>query len=143
MAKLLLLLLITFNAHAMDVIPLTVTHDNAAMRLNLSSPIGVPVKSKATVGKVIRNKLKTDLINIAIFVIGVDDTSLKWLATNQERLQAMQAIGFVTNVNDLEKIIALQEKYQLPLLPVNVDPLLSYIQVQHYPLIIAGGAVWQ
>ncbi|HAT9722475.1 TPA: integrating conjugative element protein, partial [Legionella pneumophila] len=26
---------------------------------------------------------------------------------------------------------------------VNVDPLLAYLHEQHYPLIIAEGAVWQ
>jgi hypothetical protein len=55
----------------------------------------------------------------------------------------MQAVGFITNVDSLEQIIALQERFKLPLLPVNVDPLLDYIHEHHYPLIIAKGAVWQ
>ena len=143
MIRILLLLLVTLNAHSMNVIPLTLSQADASLRLNLSSPIGVPAKSKATLGKVTRKELKSELLNIAVFVIGADRDSVKWLEQNQEQLKSMQAIGFITNVNDFEIIVALQDKFKLPLLPVNVDPLLNYIHEQHYPLIIAEGAVWQ
>lgn len=143
MIRILLFLLVTLNAHSMNVIPLTLLQNDASMRLNLSSPIGVPAKSKATSGKVNRKKLDSNLLNIAVFVIGADKESIKWLEQHQEQLKSMQATGFITNVDDFESIVALQEKFKLPLLPVNVDPLLSYIHEQHYPLIIAEGAVWQ
>ncbi|VEB35457.1 integrating conjugative element protein, PFL_4695 family [Legionella sainthelensi] len=143
MIRILLLLLITMNAYSMNVIPLTLSQSDASLRLNLSSPIGVPAKSKATVGKVSHKKLESDLLNIAVFVIGADKESIKWLEEHQEKLKSMQATGFITNVNDFESIVALQEQFKLPLLPVNVDPLLNYIHEPHYPLIIAEGAVWQ
>lgn len=143
MIRILLFLLVTLNAHSMNVIPLTLLQNDASMRLNLSSPIGVPAKSKATAGKVNRKKLDSNLLNIAVFVIGADKESIKWLEQHQEQLKSLQATGFITNVDDFESIVALQEKFKLPLLPVNVDPLLSYIHEQHYPLIIAEGAVWQ
>ncbi|AUH72656.1 PFL_4695 family integrating conjugative element protein [Legionella sainthelensi] len=143
MTRILILLLVTMNVHSMDVIPLTLSHSDASLKLNLSSPIGVPAKSKATVGKVSNKKLESDLLNIAVFVIGADRESIKWLEEHQEKLKSMQATGFITNVNDFESIVALQEKFKLPLLPVNVDPLLNYIHEPHYPLIIAEGAVWQ
>lgn len=143
MIRILLFLLVTLNAQSMNVIPLTLLQNDASMRLNLSSPIGVPAKSKATAGKVNRKKLDSNLLNIAVFVIGADKESIKWLEQHQEQLKSLQATGFITNVDDFESIVALQEKFKLPLLPVNVDPLLSYIHEQHYPLIIAEGAVWQ
>lgn len=143
MIRILLLLLVSLNVHSLNVIPLTLSQSDASLRLNLSSPIGVPAKSKATVGKVSSKKLESDLLNMAVFVIGADRESIKWLEQNQNTLKSMQATGFITNVNDFESIVALQEKFNLPLLPVNVDPLLNYIHEQHYPLIIAEGAVWQ
>ncbi|WP_058442183.1 integrating conjugative element protein [Legionella brunensis] len=143
MIRIFLMLLVTLNVHSMNVIPLTLSQSDASLRLNLSSPIGVPAKSKATVGKISPKKLDTNLLNMALFVIGADRESIKWLEQHQEQLKSMQATGFITNVNDFETIVALQEKFKLPLLPVNVDPLLNYIHEQHYPLIIAEGAVWQ
>lgn len=143
MIRILLLLLFTLNAHSMDVIPLTLSQTDASLSLNLSSPIGVPAKSKATVGKVNRKKLNSNLLNMALFVIGADKESIKWLEQHQEHLKSIQATGFITNINDFESIVALQKKFKLPLLPVNVDPLLNFIHEQHYPLIIAEGVVWQ
>ncbi|QRN03520.1 integrating conjugative element protein [Legionella sp. MW5194] len=143
MIRILLLLLVALNVHSMNVIPLTLSQSDASLKLNLSSPIGVPAKSKANAGKVSRKTLDTNLLNMPLFVIGADKSSIQWLEQHQEELKSMQATGFITNVNDFETIVALQDKFKLPLLPVNVDPLLAYLHEQHYPLIIAEGAVWQ
>ncbi|KTD73796.1 integrating conjugative element protein [Legionella tucsonensis] len=143
MIRILLLLLVTLNVHSMNAIPLTLSQSDASLKLNLSSPIGVPAKSKATIGKINRKTLDTNLLNMTLFVIGADKASIQWLEQHQEQLKSIQATGLITNVNDFETIVALQEKFKLPLLPVNVDPLLDYIHEQHYPLIIAEGAVWQ
>lgn len=143
MTRIFLLLLVSLNVHSMNVIPLTLSQSDASLRLNLSSPIGVPAKSKATVGKVHRKKIDSNLLNMALFIIGADKESYTWLEEHQEQLKSLQATGFITNINNFETIVALQEKFKLPLLPINVDPLLNYINEQHYPLIIAEGAVWQ
>ncbi|HAT1770913.1 TPA: integrating conjugative element protein [Legionella pneumophila] len=143
MIRILFLLLFALNVHSMNVIPLTLSQSDTSLKLNLSSPIGVPAKSKATAGKVSRKTLDTNLLNMPLFVIGADKASIQWLEQHQEELKSIHATGFITNVNDFETIVALQEKFKLPLLPVNVDPLLAYIHEQHYPLIIAEGAVWQ
>ncbi|HAT9314933.1 TPA: integrating conjugative element protein [Legionella pneumophila subsp. pneumophila] len=143
MIRMLLLLLVALNVHSMNMIPLTLSQSDDSLKLNLSSPIGVPAKSKATQGKINRKALNTSLLNMSLFVIGADNASIQWLEQHHKQLQSMQAVGFITNVNDFESIIALQEKFKLPLLPVNVDPLMDYIHEHHYPLIIAEGAVWQ
>ncbi|HHF7365138.1 TPA: integrating conjugative element protein [Legionella bozemanae] len=143
MIRILLLLLVTLNVHSMNVIPLTLSQSDTSLKLNLSSPIGVPAKSKATPGKISRKRLDTKLLNMSLFVVGADKASIQWLEQHQKQLISLQATGLITNVNDFETIVALQEKFKLPLLPVNVDPLLDYIHEQHYPLIIAEGAVWQ
>lgn len=143
MTRIFLLLLVSLNVHSMNVIPLTLSQSDASLRLNLSSPIGIPAKSKATVGKVHRKKIDSNLLNMALFIIGADKESYQWLEKHQEQLKSLQATGFITNINNFETIVALQDKFKLPLLPINVDPLLSYINEQHYPLIIAEGAVWQ
>lgn len=138
-----LLMMLAFNAYCLEVIPLTTVSSDPSMALDLSSPIGVPAKSKAAAGKVSAKKIDRSLFNTAIFIIGTDKTSQQWLQQHQKQLQDLQAIGFITNVDNFEIIVQLQEQSQLPLLPVNVDPLMTLIHEQHYPLVIAGGEVWQ
>lgn len=141
--RVLVLMLIAFKAFSLQVIPLTLSHSESAEQLDLSSPIGVPAKSNATFGKVDAKKIDTSVFHNTLFVIGADPFSRQWLAKHQEQLQHMQAIGFITNVDDFETIIQLQEQSQLPLLPVNVDPLMQLLGVKHYPVVIARGEVWQ
>ena len=139
----LFLMLIAIKAFGLQVIPLTLDHSEASRQLDLSSPIGVPAKSKASFGKVDAKKVDSSVFHNPIFVIGADRLSKQWLTKHQKQLQDMLAIGFITNVDDFETIIQLQEQSQLPLLPVNVDPLMHLIGVRHYPIIIAQGEVWQ
>lgn len=143
MMRVLFLMMIAFNAFSLQMIPLTLGHSDMSSQLDLTSPIGVPAKSKATFGKVDAKKVDTSVFQNAVFVIGADRYSKQWLAQHQKQLQDMQAIGFITNVDDFEIIIQLQEQSQLPLLPVNVDPLMQLISVEHYPIVIAKGEVWQ
>lgn len=143
MMRVLFLMLIAFKSFGLQVIPLTLGHSDASSQLDLSSPIGVPAKSKVTFGKVDTKKIDTSVFHNVVFVIGADHLSKQWLTQHQKQLQDMQAIGFITNVDDFETIIQLQEQSQLPLLPVNVDPLMQLIDVKHYPIVIAEGEVWQ
>lgn len=141
--RILFLMLIAFKAFSLQVIPLTLSHSEPSSQSNLSSPIGVPAKSQVTAGKVDAKNVDTSIFHNNLFVIGADLLSKQWLAKHQNQLQDMQAIGFITNVDDFETIIKLQEQSQLPLLPVNVDPLMQLIGVKHYPIVIAQGEVWQ
>ena len=143
MTRVLLLMLITFKAFSLQVIPLTLDHSRLAGKLDLSSPIGVPVKSKVTFGKVDPKKVDPSIVQDTVFIIGADRLSKKWLAQYQKQLQHMKAIGFITNVDNFKTIIQLQEQSQLPLLPVNVDPLLQLFGIRHYPLVINRGEIWQ
>ncbi|HHT9843868.1 TPA: PFL_4695 family integrating conjugative element protein [Legionella pneumophila] len=141
--RVLFLMLIAFKAFSLQVIPLTLGHSDASSQMDLSSPMGIPAKSRVSAGKVNARKVDTSLFHNTLFVIGADPFSRQWLAKHQRQLQDMQAIGFITNVDNFETIIQLQEQSQLPLLPVNVDPLMQFLGVKHYPVVIAKGEVWQ
>lgn len=143
MLRMSLLMMLAFKAYCLQVIPLTTVSSEPSMALNLSSPVGIPAKSKASVGKVSAKTIDNRLFDTAIFIIGADQLSQLWLQQHQKQLQSLQAIGFITNVDNFEIIIKLQEHSQLPLLPVNVDPLMTLIHEQHYPLVIAKGELWQ
>lgn len=143
MLRILAGVVLSFHAYCMETIPLTALSSDASMRLNLSSPIGVPVQSKATVGSVKRQQISSELFNTPLFIVGADARSINWMENHLEELQEKQALGLITNVGDFETVIRLQQRFQLPLLPVNVDPLLQYLNETHYPFIIAEGALWQ
>jgi integrating conjugative element protein (TIGR03765 family) len=138
------LLAISLNAYSLQEIPLTLNNQNHSNSgLDLSSPIGVPVKSKVRPGKIKARQLKEDIFNQSLFVIGDDESSKSWLDKHAKELKSLQAIGFITNVINIQSIINLQQQYQLPLLPVNVDPLTKHLNVKHYPFIISKGKLWQ
>lgn len=143
MLKLFLGLMISIPAYCLEAMPLTALSQDASLQFNLSSPIGVPVHSKATFGAVQRKSIAAPVFNTTLFVIGGDAASIQWLEKHAQELKEKQALGFITNVNEFKIIIALQRRYQLPLLPVNVDPLLHYLHETHYPLILDGKELWQ
>lgn len=143
MLRIALFMLLAFNVYCLEVIPLATVSNDPSMALNLSSPIGIPAISQASTGKVAAKTIDNPLLDTTIFIIGADKASQEWLQQHQKQLKDMQAIGFITNVNHFEVIAQLQEQTQLPLLPVNVDPLMKLINEQHYPLVISGGKVWQ
>ncbi|QBR84683.1 integrating conjugative element protein [Legionella israelensis] len=141
--RILLLMIISFKAFCLQTIPLVDITAGSNSQLDLSSPIGVPVSSKASVGKVTNQKIDTHLFHNAVFVIGADQLSQKWLTHHQQKLRDAQAIGFITNVDNFDIIIKLQEQTQLPLLPVNIDPLIKLLNISHYPFAITEGELWQ
>jgi len=141
--RILLLMLISLKAFCLQSIPLVDINTTSNTQLDLSSPIGVPVTSKATVGKVAHQKIDRALFHNPVFVIGADQLSQKWLVHHQQKLRDAQAIGFITNVDNFDIIIKLQEQTQLPLLPVNVDPLTRLFNISHYPFAITEGELWQ
>ena len=143
MYRICLLLCLTFNACALEVIPLATVQDTSSMQLDLSSPIGVPAYSKATVGKIVSTKVGRHILDSNIFVMGADSYSQKWLFNNQTKLRESNSIGYITNVKDYALIIQLQEQTQLPLLPVNVDPLMQLLKIDHYPFALTREVVWQ
>lgn len=136
------LVALSLNAYSLQEIPLTLNNANLNSGLDLSSPIGVPVKSRVKPGKIKARQLK-DIFNQSLFVIGDDELSKSWLNKHAKKLKSLQAIGFITNVINIQSIINLQQQYQLPLLPVNVDPLTKHLNVKYYPFIISKGELWQ
>lgn len=103
----------------------------------------LPVTSNASVGKVSRHHVKFSGFSNAIFIIGDDPVSKKWLSNHAKELQQLHALGFITNINHPEVLNELQTQSGLPLLPANVDDLMLLIGTEHYPLMLDKGVVWQ
>lgn len=103
----------------------------------------LPAKSQATAGKVTRHKIDPTNFSYSIFVIGDDALSHFWLKKNARHLEAIHALGFITNIDNTTHLQALQQLTTAPLLPANVDDLLSLLQEHHYPFVVHEGELWQ
>ena len=103
----------------------------------------LPVSSKATVGEVVNRKVTLVNFSYPIFIIGDDATSHQWLQEHAKKLEEAQALGFVANISNSEQLQSLQQLTKAPLLPANVDDLMSLFQESYYPLAFFEGDLWQ
>lgn len=103
----------------------------------------LPVTSKATVGTVSKRKLELVNFSYCMFIIGDDAVSHQWLKDHTRELEEKNALGFITNIDSSYNLQELQQLTKAPLLPANVDDLLTIFKESHYPLIFCEGELWQ
>jgi len=103
----------------------------------------LPAVSKASVGKISKRKLELVNFSYSIFIIGDDAFSRQWLKDHTQELEKMNALGFITNIDNSSHLQELQKLIKAPLLPANVDDLLALLKESHYPLIFHEGELWQ
>lgn len=114
-----------------------------SLKLKESLDYRLPVKSKATRGLVTRHHINFSGFSTPIFIIGDDPVSKTWLIEHAAQLRQLHALGFITNIKNPETLHALQTEFDLPLLPADVDDLMFVLEVNHYPLMMNEGVVWQ
>lgn len=74
----------------------------------------------------------------AIFLIGDDDLSRRWLALRRDRLIQLNAVGYVVNVASKAAWDDLQHQANgLELLPVSGSDLAVRLGISHYPVLIS------
>ena len=95
-------------------------------------------------GKVIIKRVHLPELDAPIFLVGDDALSRQWLEANQRKLLALKAIGFVVNVEGLDRLEALREiAPELSLMPVPADYLANILHIQHYPVLIFSDHITQ
>lgn len=119
----------------------TITEES--LRLKASIDARLPVESKATAGQEPRHSVTITGFSNAIFIIGDDAFSKQWLSDHAEELKQLKALGFITNIKNTETLHELESKFNLPLLPANIDDFMELLSASHYPLIMSEGVVWQ
>lgn len=124
-----------------QVIQEQITQDSLKLQKKLDARL--PVKSKAIAGKVTRHKIEPVKFSYSIFIIGDDALSRQWLKENAQKLEALNALGFITNIANPAHLQELQGLTKAPLLPANVDELLALFQEEHYPFLLHEGELWQ
>ena len=119
------------------------TIEQESLKLKEALDARLPVKSKASNGLVSRHHVAFSGFSNAIFIIGDDPVSKKWLIEHTDELRQLHALGFITNIERTETLNELQTISGLPLLPANVDDLMEILGTNHYPLMLNEGVVWQ
>lgn len=114
-----------------------------SLKLHKKLDARLPVSSKAGTGKIKQRQITQVNFSDPVFVIGDDPISRQWLQEHAKKLEAIHALGFVANISNSEHLQSLQQLTKAPLLPANVDDLMSLFQESHYPLAFYEGELWQ
>ncbi|MBA2656844.1 MAG: integrating conjugative element protein [Tatlockia sp.] len=114
-----------------------------SLKLDQKLDARLPVFSQATAGKVENRKIEHVSFSEAIFIIGDDPISREWLKKHARELEEKHALGFVTNIRDSAHLQTLQALTKAPLLPANIDDLMTLFKESHYPLVFFGSELWQ
>jgi integrating conjugative element protein (TIGR03765 family) len=118
-----------------------ITHESLKLKAPMDARL--PALSNASAGTVTKRKLDSVQFSDPIFIIGDDPLSRLWLKTHSKELEKIKALGFITNISDSNHLKELQKLTNAPLLPANVDDLLSLFHETHYPLMVVAGELWQ
>jgi len=99
----------------------------------------LPVETRSlTVGGVEVERRRTG-VSQPFFLVGCDDTSLRWLQENRERLIALRAFGLVVDAPTVEAYRQLESVAQgLVVRPVPADVLAEHLGIRHYPVLITA-----
>lgn len=114
-----------------------------SLKLQAKLDARLPVKSKASAGKVSKRLIELANFSYSIFIVGDDAFSRQWLKEHAQELEEKNALGFITNVESSSRLDELQELTKAPLLPADVDDLLALFKESHYPFIVYEGVLWQ
>ncbi|HBI22036.1 MAG TPA: integrating conjugative element protein [Legionella sp.] len=135
-------LMMVCSCYALKVISLEMSSD-ADNQLQIMDDIRLPVKSKTQAGIIKSHPIALVNFSSPIFAIGDDAISRDWLVKHAAEMKAMNALGFITNVETKAHLQQLEELAGFPLMPVNIDDLSEILQVSHYPFVFESGVVWQ
>ncbi|WP_416777258.1 integrating conjugative element protein [Xenorhabdus budapestensis] len=103
-------------------------------------PVNTP---ELTPGKVVNRSLQLPGIG-ALFLIGDDADSRRWLSQHAARLAQLHAVGLVVNVSEMAGLQSLRALAPDVLLsPASGSELARRLQLRHYPVLITETALSQ
>ena len=131
--------------------PLERTKDNNERGADKNKQLGaanvellLPIRSVGlTPGKVTARAHNVPFAR-AFFLIGSDGWSKRWLVQHRKVLKDIGAVGMLveaTRIEDLREIAMLAEG--LPITPASGSDIAKAIGIDHYPVGISGGRLWQ
>ena len=105
-----------------------------------------PAVSHFSEGEVAKHPLaeshfKEAISSYAFYVMGDDDQSIAWAKKNAAYLKQIHAFGIVTNIQNEERLKAIEDETRLYLTTANLDGLTA--ETSHYPFLVYKGWVLQ
>lgn len=80
----------------------------------------------------------------ALFLVGDDDVSTRWLRANAERLAQQNAAGLIVNVTSMDGVNRLRALVPgVPMVPASGSQLAGRLQIEHYPVFISASGLSQ
>lgn len=124
-------------------IPLPNKDKNMAMYRNMFEglfPITTTMEQRVLDQSIKHNKPRVK----PIFIVADTVFCREWLDRNQDKLMKIGAIGFVTQVENLDKYLDIRNAYsRLKLLPVSADFVASEFHIDTYPILITAEGISQ
>ncbi|MEQ1968545.1 integrating conjugative element protein [Xenorhabdus nematophila] len=104
----------------------------------------LPVKTpELTPGEVVSRPLQLPGIG-ALFLIGDDPASRRWLSQHAARLKQLHAVGLVVNVSEMAGLQSLRALApDILLSPASGSELARRLQLHYYPVLITENALTQ
>ena len=103
----------------------------------------LPVHSARLQVGVVQPQHRSTGVSQPFFLVGTDETSLRWLETHAERLRALQAFGLVVEAPDARAYGGSPRSRPASLIrPVNADLIAEHLGLEHYPVLITADGVF-
>ena len=103
------------------------------------APLLMPAVNGWTRGKVIAHHLSTHIVfSPPLFIIGDDPDSIAWARAHAEHLRHIHALGVLVQMTTLDRLAALMQQLDLPLITAQLAGLAAVLHTTHYPLWVQG-----
>lgn len=104
----------------------------------------LPISSPGLTPGVVSGRTYTQPFAKPFFLVGSDARSRRWLRQHRTTLEDLGAVGMLVeaqSVEDMQRMRALARG--LPLLPASGTDIARALGVDHYPVAVADGRIWQ
>jgi len=83
-------------------------------------------------------------VPVAMFLIGTDEQSLRWLEQHRAYLIEQNAVGLLVSADDEQDLRAVAEVGNgLSITPASGEDIARLLNTKHYPLAVTEGRIWQ
>ncbi|MEX2257152.1 MAG: integrating conjugative element protein [Woeseia sp.] len=104
----------------------------------------LPISSPSLTSGVVTGRTHTQPFTRPFFLVGSDARSRRWLQEHQALLEDLGAVGMLVEAQSVEDIQAMRALARgLPLLPASGTDIARALGIDHYPVAVADGRIWQ
>ena len=104
----------------------------------------LPISSPGLTPGIVSSRPYTQPYTRPFFLIGADTRSQRWLQQHRAMLKRLGAVGMLVEVQSIEDVQLMRTLADgLPLLPASGTDIAQALGIEHYPVAVAEGRLWQ